>query len=98
MTLTHQPTAISMINDLMMKSHEACVDYMTPLGLHHIMGESIHFGPQPWLEKSRRADWTSALIARSPVATRLDYMPKRYSNAGEILTKSHSNIYYGFIM
>ena len=65
MTLTHQPTAISMINDLMMKSHEACVDYMTPLGLHHIMGESIHFGPQPWLEKSRRADWTSAYYHRA---------------------------------
>lgn len=59
MSLTHVPVAVTNIKSIMMKSHEACVHYMTPLGLHHIMGEGIHFGPQPWLARSGRPDWTS---------------------------------------
>jgi alpha-glucuronidase len=30
---------------------------MTPLGLHHIMGNSHHYGPAPWTNNSPRADW-----------------------------------------
>jgi mannonate dehydratase len=65
MTLTRQPQAVATITDILMKSREAAVNYMTPLGLHHIMGESIHYGPQPWLEKSQRPDWTSRYYHRA---------------------------------
>lgn len=44
---------------LLNHSHEACVNYMTPLGLHHIMAEGHHFGPGPWVDSLFRADWTS---------------------------------------
>lgn len=40
-------------------SHHACVNYMTPLGLHHIMAEGHHYGPGPWVDSLSRADWTS---------------------------------------
>ncbi len=32
-----------------MGSHQTLVDYMTPLGLAHIMGDDQHYGPGPWL-------------------------------------------------
>jgi alpha-glucuronidase len=59
MTLTSQPAAERTIVDLMEKSRNIYVRYTTPLGLHHIMGESIHYGPQPWLAKAGRPDWTA---------------------------------------
>jgi alpha-glucuronidase len=43
---------------LMTQSREAVVDYMTPLGLHHIMAYDHHYGPGPWVTGGR-ADWTS---------------------------------------
>ena len=33
--------------DIMLRSHEACVDYMMPLGLHHIFMADHHYGPEP---------------------------------------------------
>jgi len=45
--------------DILMKSREAVVNYMTPLGLHHLMGWDHHYGPGPWIANKRRADWTS---------------------------------------
>lgn len=65
MTLTNHNPSVSTIKSILNSSHEACVNYMTPLGLHHIMGENIHFGPQPWLAKSGRADWTSTYYHRA---------------------------------
>jgi alpha-glucuronidase len=59
MTLTTQPAAERTIVNLMEKSRNIYVRYTTPLGLHHIMGESIHYGPQPWLTKAGRPDWTA---------------------------------------
>ena len=32
---------------MMMRSREACVDYMMPLGLHHIFKFDHHYGPEP---------------------------------------------------
>ena len=32
---------------VMQTSHEACVDYMMPLGLHHIFKGDHHYGPEP---------------------------------------------------
>ncbi len=35
------------IADMMNTSREACVDYMMPLGLHHIFAFDHHYGPEP---------------------------------------------------
>ena len=49
----------------MLNSHATYVNYTYPLGLHHMMGEGHHFGPQPWLDKSQRPDWTSTYYHRA---------------------------------
>ena len=36
-----------MLTSMMLRSREACVDYMMPLGLHHIFKFDHHMGPQP---------------------------------------------------
>jgi alpha-glucuronidase len=47
------------VKKMMMDSREATVNYMTPLGLHHIMAANEHYGPGPWWAPARvRADWT----------------------------------------
>ena len=37
----------SQLLDVMLRSREACVDYMMPLGLHHIFKFDHHMGPDP---------------------------------------------------
>ena len=44
---TFDPTILNSALDIMMRSHEACVDYMMPLGLHHIFKADHHYGPEP---------------------------------------------------
>jgi alpha-glucuronidase len=47
------------VKQMMLESREAAVNYMTPLGLHHIMAADEHYGPQPWYApEGKRADWT----------------------------------------
>ena len=48
---------LNTIKPVMLASRESCVNYMTPLGLHHLMGYSHHYGPAPWYNKAERADW-----------------------------------------
>jgi alpha-glucuronidase len=57
--MTFSTDVVNEVTSIMMKSHETCVNYMTPLGLHHIMGWSHHYGPGPWIKDKQRADWTS---------------------------------------
>jgi alpha-glucuronidase len=54
--------------DMMMGSREAVVNYMTPLGLHHLMARSHHYGPGPWVSGGERADWTSVYYHRADKA------------------------------
>lgn len=65
MSLTTDNQSVSTIKEMMMASRENTVNYMNPLGLHHIMGQGIHFGPEPWLTKSQRPDWTSIYYHRA---------------------------------
>jgi alpha-glucuronidase len=53
----HNPTVVSTIKKIMLPSREVLVNYMTPLGLHHIMGTGHHYGPAPWISNAGRADW-----------------------------------------
>ncbi len=59
MTLTNDNNSVKTIKDILLNSRETYIDFTYPLGLAHMMGQSIHFGPEPWLEKSQRPDWTS---------------------------------------
>jgi alpha-glucuronidase len=57
MTLTHDSSAVNTIVRLMLESHEAVVNYMTPLGLHHLFWGGHHYGPAPWWDAEKRDDW-----------------------------------------
>jgi alpha-glucuronidase len=57
MTLTHDASAVAKIVPLMLGSHEAVVNYMTPLGLHHLFWGGHHYGPAPWWDTEKRDDW-----------------------------------------
>ena len=52
----------------MLGSWEACVNYMTPLGLHHLMQEGHHYGPDPAFHTATRADWNSVYYHRADKA------------------------------
>lgn len=56
-TFSNSPQVVSTVKSMMLPSHEAVVNYMTPLGLHHIMGNGHHYGPAPWDNDLPRADW-----------------------------------------
>lgn len=64
MTWTNDDAAVRSIVRMMMVSRETIVNYMTPLGLAHIMGTDHHYGPAPWV-KNLRADWTPVYYHRA---------------------------------
>jgi alpha-glucuronidase len=53
MTFTNEPSAAASIDSMLVTSREAVVNYMTPLGLAHIMATGHHYGPAPWARLSR---------------------------------------------
>ena len=57
MTFTPDPRFVAPAVAMMMNSREAVVNYMTPLGLAHIMGTGHHHGPAPWVHELARAEW-----------------------------------------
>ena len=67
MTFTTDERFVAPVREMMLASREAVVDYMTPLGLHHIMAEGHHHGPGPWVDAqdAGRADWTSVYYHRA---------------------------------
>lgn len=56
-TFTNNSTFIASAKKIMLSSYETMVNYMTPLGLHHIMGNGHHYGPAPWSDNLPRPDW-----------------------------------------
>ena len=46
-TFTHDAAFVNPMTEVMEASREACVDYMMPLGLHHIFKADHHYGPEP---------------------------------------------------
>ena len=59
MTFTSDEAFLIPVKNMMLTSRETIVNYMMPLGLHHIFANGHHYGPEPWNERSGRADWTS---------------------------------------
>ena len=65
MTFTNDASFLTPVKSMMLTSRQAAVDYMTPLGLHHLMARGHHYGPGPWVTGGPRADWTSVYYHRA---------------------------------
>ncbi|GHU55243.1 xylan alpha-1,2-glucuronidase [Bacteroidia bacterium] len=68
-TFTNDESFVIPVTDMMMRSREAEVDYMMPLGLHHLFAFGHHYGPEPWV---------------APSFARPDWLPKYYHKADEV--------------
>lgn len=64
MTFNNNPNFVQTTVKMMIESRENLVNYMTPIGLHHIMAWNHHYGPGPWVNIGR-ADWTSLYYHRA---------------------------------
>lgn len=56
-TFSNEEDFVKPIKEMMLKSRETVVNYMTPLGLHHIMDTGHHYGPGPWVSNLSRPEW-----------------------------------------
>ena len=68
MTFTNDGAFVEPVKAMMLTSRQAAVDYMTPLGLHHLMARGHHYGPGPWVDDAGRADWNSVYYHRADAA------------------------------
>ena len=57
MSFTNDAAFLQSIKTVMLQSREILVDYMNPIGLHHIMGTGHHYGPAPWVNDLKRPEW-----------------------------------------
>lgn len=58
MTFSNNKDFMNPVKDMMLSSRETTVDYMMPLGLHHIFAFGHHYGPEPWGDvPGARPDW-----------------------------------------
>ncbi|CAN5557807.1 hypothetical protein BH24GEM3_BH24GEM3_26210 [soil metagenome] len=69
MTFSNDPEVVASVPAIMTASREAPVNYMTSLGLAHLLAANHHYGPGPWVDESweggRRADWTAVYYHRA---------------------------------
>jgi alpha-glucuronidase len=65
MTFSNDPAFINAVVPMMIASREAVVDYMTPLGLHHMMATNHHYGPGPWVNDLSRPEWNPTYYNRA---------------------------------
>ena len=68
-TYTPDTAFVRPVSQLLLRSWSACVDYMMPLGLHHIFAYGHHYGPEPWC---------------NPPGARIDWLPLFYHRADSI--------------
>ena len=68
LTFTKVSGFVEVMSKIMLDSREACVNYMMPLGLHHIFKFDHHYGPEP-----------DGFIARYP----LEWCPVYYHKANK---------------
>lgn len=65
MTFTNHEAFVAANVEMMMGSRETVVNYMTPLGLHHLMATGHHYGPGPWVDDLERDDWNPTYYHRA---------------------------------
>jgi alpha-glucuronidase len=56
-TYSNKQEFIDPIKKMMMTSREAVVNYMNPLGLHHLFDTGHHYDPGPWVKELSRPEW-----------------------------------------
>jgi alpha-glucuronidase len=64
-TWSNDPRIVEKLRAIMLGSWPACINYMTPLGLHHIMQEGHHYGPDPGFNRAPREDWNCTYYHRA---------------------------------
>ncbi len=57
MSYSNNKDFVTKASDILLKSREVVVQFSNPIGLHHLMGTSHHYGPAPWVNTLSRADW-----------------------------------------
>jgi len=81
LTFGPNPAVTPKVVDIMMTSREAVVNYMTPLGLTHLMDTGHHYGPGPWVSNLARPEWNPVYYHKAD-ATGIGYdRTKTGSNA-----------------
>ncbi len=68
MTFAPSSGIVDPVVAMMMGSREAVVDYMTPLGLAHVMATGHHYGPGPWVADLKRPEWNPVYYHRADKA------------------------------
>lgn len=64
-TFTPDPRFVDPAVAMMLRSRQAVVDYMTPLGLAHLMATDHHYGPAPWVSDLARPEWNPVYYHRA---------------------------------
>ena len=64
-TFTPDIRFVDPVVTMMMGSREAAVEYMTPLGLAHVMATGHHYGPGPWISELARPEWNPVYYHRA---------------------------------
>lgn len=65
-TFTCDDRFVKPMTRMMLETREAVVNYMMPIGLHHIFAEVHHYGPAPWyMEEGMRKDWSPLYYHRA---------------------------------
>jgi alpha-glucuronidase len=60
MTFTDNSNFLTPVKEMMLTSWETAVNYMMPMGIHHIFAWDHHYGPEPWCYiPGARPDWLS---------------------------------------
>lgn len=65
MSLSKDEKIVAIVKEMMLASRENTVNYMTPLGLHHLMATGHHYGPGPWVDNLGRDDWNPVYYHRA---------------------------------
>ncbi len=65
MSFSNDPALVADLSKMMLSSREILVNYMTPVGLHHIMATGHHYGPGPWVSNLNRPEWNPTYYHRA---------------------------------
>lgn len=68
-TFSKDTAFVNPVKHMMDASRETAVDYMMPLGLHHIFAWGHHYGPEPWCQiEGARPDWLPSYYHKADTA------------------------------
>ena len=65
MSFSTDPSLVADLTHIMLESREILVNYMNPIGLHHIMATGHHYGPGPWVANLNRPEWNPTYYHRA---------------------------------